>query len=357
MQSWSLCMIVRDEEEVLERCLKSAAELFDDIVIVDTGSVDATRSIALRFTERVYDLEWCDDFAAARNYAFGKAEGDYIMWLDADDVLPEKTRAILSDVKAAGLRSDVVMLPYETGFDERGRTVFSYRRERIIKNCDRCRWIGAVHEVIVPFGEIEYIDAPVRHMKQKRGGDGRNLRIYEKLIADGARLDARQLYYYGRELAAHGRYGEAEKVFSEVTEREDTWIENRLDAACRLAECKKRLGKDPMGALLSAMRYRAPSAELCCAVGREFYDRGELVSAEFWYTCALGAVMPGEGAFVSEEYRGFMPCIMLCLICYGLGDIKKSFLYNEAAARFRPDSPYCIENRCFFREKHGLSVE
>ena len=64
MASVSLCMIVKNEEDVLERCLESAAGLADEIIIVDTGSIDRTREIATRFTDRIFDFPWRDDFSA-----------------------------------------------------------------------------------------------------------------------------------------------------------------------------------------------------------------------------------------------------------------------------------------------------
>ena len=88
MASVSLCMIVRDEAAVLERCLKSARGIADEICITDTGSSDETREIAARYG-RVTEFPWCDDFSAARNFSFEQAHMDYILWLDADDVLDE----------------------------------------------------------------------------------------------------------------------------------------------------------------------------------------------------------------------------------------------------------------------------
>ena len=88
----SLCMILKDEEDVLDRCLSSVKGLVDEIIIVDTGSTDATKQIALQYTDQVFDFAWIDDFAAARNYAFSKANKEYCMWLDADDVIEEKDR-------------------------------------------------------------------------------------------------------------------------------------------------------------------------------------------------------------------------------------------------------------------------
>ena len=84
MISISLCMIVKNEEEVLARCLDSLKGLMDEIIIVDTGSTDNTKEIARKYTDLVYDFSWCDDFAAARNFSFSKATKDYIYAPDAD---------------------------------------------------------------------------------------------------------------------------------------------------------------------------------------------------------------------------------------------------------------------------------
>ena len=65
-------MIVKDEGAVLADCLEDASCFADELVIVDTGSVDETKEIALRYTDRVYDFAWCDDFAAARNFSYGE---------------------------------------------------------------------------------------------------------------------------------------------------------------------------------------------------------------------------------------------------------------------------------------------
>ena len=83
----SLCMIVKNEEAVLDRCLSSIADLMDEIIIVDTGSTDGTKAIAARYTSQIYDFRWEDDFAAARNFAFSKASMEYIYAPDADEVI------------------------------------------------------------------------------------------------------------------------------------------------------------------------------------------------------------------------------------------------------------------------------
>ena len=72
MISISLCMIVKNEEDVLERCLESVKLIADEIIIVDTGSTDKTKEIACKFTNKLYNFEWIDDFAAAKSYIHSK---------------------------------------------------------------------------------------------------------------------------------------------------------------------------------------------------------------------------------------------------------------------------------------------
>ena len=96
----SLTMIVRDEEKNLSSCLESVRGVFDEIIVVDTGSKDRTIEIARSFGASVFAFEWIDSFAAARNEALSHAKGDYAFWLDADDVVEprelEKLRALLA---------------------------------------------------------------------------------------------------------------------------------------------------------------------------------------------------------------------------------------------------------------------
>ena len=81
MATVSLCMIIKDEEAVLARCLESVRDCVDEIIIVDTGSSDESKKIAAGFTDKIYDFKWIDDFSAARNYSFSKGSMDYLLSL------------------------------------------------------------------------------------------------------------------------------------------------------------------------------------------------------------------------------------------------------------------------------------
>lgn len=92
MSSISLCMIVKDEEEHLEKCLNSVKNLVDEIIIIDTGSIDKTKEIAKKFTNKLFEINWNNDFSEARNYSISKASKNWILILDADETISEKDK-------------------------------------------------------------------------------------------------------------------------------------------------------------------------------------------------------------------------------------------------------------------------
>ena len=112
---FSLCMIVKNESAILRDCLDSLKDIMDEIIIVDTGSTDDTRKIAAEYTPYLYDYAWNDDFAAARNFAFSKATGDYIYSADADEVLDRENQDKFKALKRALLPEvEIVQMIYVT---------------------------------------------------------------------------------------------------------------------------------------------------------------------------------------------------------------------------------------------------
>ena len=149
MAGISVCMIVKNEEEVLARCLACVTSFADEIIVVDTGSTDKTKEIAAGFTDKLYDFAWCDDFSKARNYSFSKATQDFIMWLDADDVILQEDQEQLVELKQR-LQPEVsiVMMKYHPAFDDKGNPTFSYYRERLMNRRMQHRWSGVIHEAV-----------------------------------------------------------------------------------------------------------------------------------------------------------------------------------------------------------------
>jgi tetratricopeptide (TPR) repeat protein len=146
-QRLSLCMIMRDEEEHLARCLESVQGVVDEIVIVDTGSVDRSVEIAESFGARVLHEEWKGDFAAPRNTAIEAATGEWILVLDADEELVDaaRVRDLLHDESMEGycLR-EVNFIGEERGIESVVNSAF-----RIFRNRPAYRYSGALHEQIM----------------------------------------------------------------------------------------------------------------------------------------------------------------------------------------------------------------
>ena len=352
MAEISLCMIVKNEHETLARCLESVRDAVDEIVIVDTGSSDDTREIAHRFTKRVVDFVWKDDFALARNFAFSLATREFILWLDADDVLDDAQK--LRHFKEAALEAcDVAMAPYHVAFDEAGQPTFTYYRERIVRASMHFCWEGAVHEVITPRGRIIQAPFAVRHEKMpgKSSDPTRNLRIYEGLAARGHVFSARERFYYGRELRTAGRYAQAAEMLQSVIDDEKAWLENRIEACLDLSACLREMGerRNAVRALTQSLALCAPRPAIACALGMYFLEENALEDARVWYETAL-LLREDEksGAFVRKEYSGYVPLMQLCLILDRLGEKEKARAYNERAGQLKPNDPAVAYNRRYF---------
>lgn len=352
MPTISLCMIVKNEEMHIARCLDSIAELVDEIIIVDTGSTDQTKKIAAAYTSKIYSYPWKDDFSDARNYSFSKASMDYCMWMDADDILEETEKRKFMQLKQSLAPDiDMVMMKYHTSFDEAGNPSFSYFRERWIKNNTQYRWIGAVHEVIPPNGKITYSDVAVCHKKISTQDPDRNLKIYQKMIAAGKDLEPRQQYYYGRELYYHKQYKNAVSVLEQFLLSAQGWIENKIEACSICAHCYYQLHQEQSAliSLLRSMSFDLPRAELCCEIGKHFLDHGNLCSAIYWYKTAL-SIPKNEysGGFVLPDCYNYIPLLQLC-VCYDrLGDQQKAREYNEKAGTYKPYSQAYLYNKRYF---------
>lgn len=359
MATISLCMIVKNEEKVLARCLDSVQNAVDEIIIVDTGSNDKTKEIARKYTDKVYDFEWIDDFSAARNYAFSKGEMDFLMWLDADDVVSPENRAKLIELKSHLAGVDVVMMKYNTAFDENGNPTFSYYRERIVRRSVPHQWAGRVHEAIECKGITLYEDAAIDHRSVKTHYSTRNLEIYEKQAASGEKMSPRDLFYYGRELYYHKKYEKAIKTLSAFLEDKNGWIENKIDA-CKvlsLVNLETENYDKALENLFNSFKYDTPRAEICCAIGDVFMKQGDYSKAIYWFELALTIPMiESRGGFTDLDAYGYLPCIQLCVCFDKLRNYAKAEEYNNRAGAFRPKAESYLHNLKYFDSLHTKGI-
>jgi glycosyltransferase involved in cell wall biosynthesis len=358
MLSISLCMIVKNEEEVLTGCLESVQNLVDEIIIVDTGSTDKTKQIAEQFTSNIFDFEWIDDFSAARNYSFSKATSDYIMWLDADDVLLPKDQAALHELWS-GIRDDVdvVSMYYHTALDETGRPLFLYRRNRIVKRSKNFRWRGAVHEYLEFGGNIVASEIAVTHRKSEKTHilSDRNLRIYEAYIASGRELTPRDMFYYANELKDHGKLEQAKSYYMDFLRSKQGWAEDNIRACQYLADCCKATGDTEayLMHLFRSFQYDRPRPEFCCFIGDFFTEEQNYEAGAYWYRQALdyeGKELPG---FSVPAYTTWYPYVQLTLCYSRLGLMEQAKAAHLQAVWYHPNHPSVQHNEAFF-DKLGL---
>jgi tetratricopeptide (TPR) repeat protein len=243
------------------------------------------------------------------------------------------------------------MMPYHVGFDPSGNVTLSYYRERIVNRKNHPRFEGAIHEAIPPTAPVVYWDVPVQHRKIHPSDPNRNLRIFEKLLADGKTLVPREQYYYGRELCDHGRYEEAITVLSAYLEENLGWIEDKISACLKLSQCREALGQNAaaLDSLMISFRYDRPRPEVCCQIGRLFLEQALLGPAIFWYETALSFPWrEHRHGFIQPDSYGYIPLLQLCLCYDRLGDHKQARAYNERAGKLKPQDPSYLHNKAYF---------
>ncbi len=304
----SVCMIVKNEENVLARCLDSLKDLADEIVIVDTGSVDRTKEIAAEYTELIYDFAWIDDFSAARNFAFSKCSMEYIYSADADEVLDEENQKRFSLLKQAMLPEVEVVQMYYLNRAGDYNTTGNFEREyrpKLYRRLRRFVWEDPIHETVRLEPVVFDSDIEILHMPEAAHG-GRDLALLkktayrspaafcqDKLAAQGKApaavtgLSKKLHHMYAMELYIAGTdqdFLDAEEFFMRSQEDGSRTLEEVMEACCAAAHAA-RLRKDTALFFKSAMKAVAGGScsEICCELG-EYYDSvGDDKEAYLWF--------------------------------------------------------------------------
>jgi len=175
-------MIVKDEEYFLDQCLSSAADHVDEIIVVDTGSIDSTLEIAARYTDKLFEFPWDNDFSAARNYSIAQAQGDWILVLDADEVISgpdlERIRMVIGSAELDGyhlsrrdynnnmLEGGWIGVQEESPLSKDYKGYHEHQVCRVFKNREDMRYQGRVHERVcstLTEGTLGTLDVTIHH--------------------------------------------------------------------------------------------------------------------------------------------------------------------------------------------------
>ena len=163
----SVCYMVRNEEKTLLQSLQSVCTAADEIIVVDTGSTDRTKEIAMSFSARVYDFPWQDDFSAPRNFALTRATGDWIVFLDADEYFSAATahrlRSVIQKYHKAGWKGCLLIHRYDIDVDNANEILADTLVSRIFTNDAGYRYQGIIHEELLangqPLDNLAVVDA------------------------------------------------------------------------------------------------------------------------------------------------------------------------------------------------------
>lgn len=262
----SVSMIVKNESSCLRKALESVKEA-DEIVIVDTGSIDNTIDIALEYTSRVYygpTYNWIDDFSHSRNQSLDLCTGDWILIIDADEHLEEggieKLREAISKTDKTGLYFKTVSGP------EMHRSIRAFKKES-------GRWEGKIHNFLIGL-DTEEVDITMYYgySEAHKLDPDRALRILTKVCDENPEV-ARERYYLAREYYYRKDYENAVKHY-DIYLKYSEFTAERADALLMKARCYWFLqrGEDARQACLQAIYHNPDFKEALYFMAEMHYE-------------------------------------------------------------------------------------
>ncbi|WBY64304.1 MAG: Glycosyl transferase family 2 [Thermocaproicibacter melissae] len=324
----SVCMIVKNEEAVLARCLDSLKGIGDEIVIADTGSTDRTKEIAARYTDKVYDFPWNEDFAAARNFVLSKAEMEYIYSADADEVLDDENRRKFLEMKQT-LSPDIEIVQMRYANQLQYNTTYNFDTElrpKLFRRLRTFRWVDPVHETVELTPRVLDSDITILHKPQNLHSP-RDLSILERAAKSGkmserlARMYAKELFISGTDADFLAAYPYFEAILHD---------ENKSLDEVRVAQCvvsrAARIKNDPDTFFKAALKnvIGEPCAEVCCELGAWYFAAGDWEEAATWYYTAANGVQ----SELDLRTSGSIPLLRLaeCYLKLGMTDEARECL-------------------------------
>jgi glycosyltransferase involved in cell wall biosynthesis len=289
-------MIVKNEENILRRCLDSYREIADEIVIVDTGSQDSTKKIAYEYTNRVYDFKWDDDFSHARNFAFEKATCDYIFSADADEVLDAANLEKFKQLKSVLLPEiDIVQMKYVNQTDT--DSVYNSKKElrpKLFKRLRTFEWISPVHETIRLSPVVFDSDIEILHLPQ-RSHSRRDFSAFVKALKGGERLENYAVTMFCKELWSTG---DNEDFHNLLPVFQKYMVEYTDESCFKEVNCvlarMYRLSGDKDAFFKTVLKQVAdnPPSEICLELGNYYFEKDDCEEAALWYINAASETEP-----------------------------------------------------------------
>lgn len=289
-------MIVKNEEALLQKCLTAVGSYVDEIIIVDTGSTDRTKGIALDYGAKVYEFPWCDDFSEARNFSLGKASHDWVLVLDADEVITffdkEQLESLMETEDSIVGRIKLINL---LG-DGKGEKRSSERISRLFKP-SLFRYTGCIHEQVSQIDGQAHptvnVDITVEHsgysenVIKRTNKIARNINLLQQALHSSPQ-DTYLLYQLGKTYYQAQNFTEAVAVFTQALQLP---LNFSLEYVAELV--------DAYGyALINSGRYVE-------ALGLTSYESYYVTSPDYLFL--MGLIYMNNGMF-SQAIENFLRC-------------------------------------------------
>ena len=354
MVTISASLIVRNNEDTLERVLASVRPHVDEIVVCDTGSTDGTVEIAAKYADCLLSFPWCDDFSAARNAALEPCTGDWILWIDSDDELVGG-HLIRPHLEAAPADVAMYLLRYETEHAPDGTVLHEFWRERLIRR-GAARWVGRAHEVLVPTGQDTYQRWPgayVVHYGGRKPGNSlaRNIRLLELDLADNP-TNTRTLFYLGRDLVTSGDLDRGREVLEKYLSLA-VWPDEAFIAAQLIGYTYRAQGRyrEAYSADLRTMGTKPLWPQGWFALAEDCYYLREWAWSHHFSEIGQGLPLPDTNLFVAPAAieSGWM--IHEAVALYQLDMLPEAAELTARALHLLPDDPHHLQNAEYFTAK------
>jgi len=347
----SVCLIVKNEEELLGQCLESLKDVWNELVVVDTGSTDNTVEIAKSFGARIGHFPWIDDFAAARNYAESLCFGQYIYMQDADEVLVEGGEIIREIVEQGKLDGVSPMLVFSRDPETAKPASTFQRQEMLHKHNGTWRWAGAAHNWLRGPCRHEEPRIVVEHLNRPSGDRPNHCDIFQALRANcndpNAPLE-RSIFYLARQYFYEKCYHETIAMVTLMLQSPPSWPIQRARACIMAGDSWRAVGNMDLAAqaYLKAIAECPTTAEPFFCLDKLRYDQQRWLEAATWFKASTVAE-PG-GYFVDRSIYEWRRYDLLAVCLHKLGRFEDARRYGAKALAARPNDERLKRNMEYY---------
>jgi len=349
----SLCMIIKDEEKVLERCLTSVKDYVDEIVIVDTGSKDNSITISKKFTDKVFNFVWKDDFSEARNFAASKANGEWILVLDADEyVEPENLKETIRKLKNGKEKYEMYTVNIVNFIGEQGGNTAQHKHTRLYKNNKTIKFSRSIHEQLVQnpldfkgmaeSNLIVYHSGYLKNVVTEKDKNNRNQLLLDKVWESDR--NAFDEFNYGNEYKLRGELDLAlNSYINAFNNKKDFSLEWVPFCVCNLVECLIELKKfdEALEVITDAEKVYYNTADFVYLKGIIYFIQGRYDDSKEVFENIISTSDTFTKVIKSYDYLNYLPNKRLGMFNKLEGNYENAIINYINALNF---NQYCIES-------------